>query len=143
MFWPSHLTRTMSIALLLVVVSLALLGSVRAADEESLLRAGDHYGLWHADEAKFTIDKIDDKGKFSGSVELLDGAYKGAKFDFTGELNEDGAILLKRADGDQVCKAEAPEMVGFHRVWRGKTYIRETKAKLLFELRVRPMPTDK
>jgi hypothetical protein len=93
--------------------------------------------MWHADEAKFTFDKVDEKGKFSGSVELLDGVYKGAKFDFTGELTSDGATLIKRSDCDQVCKAEAPERIGNHDIWRGKTYIGDTKAKLLFELRVR------
>jgi hypothetical protein len=111
--------------------------ALRAAEKEYLIQPGDHYGLWHSDEAKFTIDKVDDNGKFSGHVELLDGEYKGAKFDITGEENGDGAITIKRADADQVCKAEAPEAPGFHQVWRGKTYIADTKAKLIFELRVR------
>jgi hypothetical protein len=124
----------------ILVFAFFLLGhpqKARAADDEKLIRTGEHYGMWHADEAKFTIDKVDEKGKFSGNVELLDGLYKGAKFDFTGELTEDGAIQIKRSDCDQVCKAEAPEQIGHHHVWRGKTYIAETKAKLLFELRVR------
>jgi hypothetical protein len=126
--------------------ALLLLGgqqALHAADAEFLIRAGDYYGLWHSDEAKFTIDKVDDKGKFSGHVELLDGEYKGAKFDFTGEENSDGAISLKRTDADQVSKAEAPESPGFHHVWRGKTYIADTKGRLMFELRVRKKEDDK
>jgi hypothetical protein len=129
--------RGASAAILCTLLWLGGPQAVHAADNEFLIRTGDYYGLWHSDEAKFTIDKVDDKGKFSGNVELLDGQYKGAKFEFTGEENSDGAITLKRTDSDQVAKAEAPESPGFHHVWRGKTYIAETKAKLIFELRVR------
>ena len=108
-----------------------------AAEKKLLLRAGDHYGLWHSDEAKFTVDSVDDNGKFSGHVELLDGLYKSATFDFTGTLRDDGSLVPKRTGCEQVSKAEAPESPGFHNVWRGKTYIADTKSRLLFELRVR------
>ena len=108
-----------------------------AADNEPLLRAGDHHGLWHSDEAKFTIDSVDDRGKFSGHVELLDGSYKGAKFDITGKLTDDNTLVNKRTDCDQVSRAEAPKVLGVHYVWQGHTYIADTKAKLRFELRVR------
>jgi hypothetical protein len=85
----------------------------------------------------FTIDSVNDNGKFSGHAELLDGLYKGDRFDFSGKLYDDGAITLKRRNCDQVSRAEAPEFPGFHNVWRGKTYIAETKARLIFELRIR------
>jgi hypothetical protein len=119
------------------LLSLGLQRTLRAGAAEKLIYAGDHYGLWHSDEARFTIDKVDDNGKCSGHAELLDGEYKGAKFDFTGEVHKSGAITLKRSDADQVSKAEAPEVRGFHQVWRGTTYIADTNAKLIFELRVR------
>jgi hypothetical protein len=134
---PCELVRVASITIFGAILWLGVQPALRAADKEYLIRPGDYYGLWHSDEAKFTIDKIDEKGKFSGHVELLDGEYKGAKFDFTGEETEDGAITLKRADAEQVSKAEAPELPGFHHVWRGKTYIADSKARLIFELRVR------
>ncbi len=112
------------------------LRAVEATAGEPALCAGEHYGMWHADEAKFTIDKVDDHGKFTGRVELLDGVYRGDTFAITGETTCDGGIEITRTGLDQVSKAEAPELEAHHFVWRGKTYIAATNAKLLFELRL-------
>ena len=43
---------------------------------DTLIRVGDYYGRWHSGGAKFTVDKVEEKGKFSGRVELLDGIYR-------------------------------------------------------------------
>jgi hypothetical protein len=96
-----ELARAVAVIIFYGLVLLGVGQALQAGDGEKLIYGGDHYGLWHSDEAKFTIDKVDDKGKFAGHVELLDGEYKGAKFDFTGEINNDGAIVLRRTDADR------------------------------------------
>jgi WD40 repeat protein/serine/threonine protein kinase len=102
-----------------------------------LIRVGQHSGIWHAEETRYDIDKVDSYGNLSGQAEILDGPHKGGKFDFTGQCNGSGAITLRRTDCDQTSEAAAPVILGDQNIWRGKTYIPDTNTISEFELRVR------
>jgi hypothetical protein len=98
---------------------------------------GEHSGLWHGDETRYDIDKVDGSGNFSGHAEILAGVWKGRKFDFTGHCDLWGAITVRRTDCDQTSKAQEPVILGDRFVWRGKTYISESHSISDFELTVR------
>jgi serine/threonine protein kinase/WD40 repeat protein len=101
------------------------------------IRVGEHSGLWHGDETRYDIDKVDGSGNFSGRAEILAGVWKGRKFDFTGHCDLWGAITLRRTDCDQTSKAQKPVLLGDRFVWRGKTYISESHSISDFELTIR------
>jgi hypothetical protein len=105
----------------------------------SLIHTGDHVGRWHDDDARFTVENVDENGQFSGRAELLSGTYRGHKFLFTGRIADGGAIELNRTNCKQVSRAKPPTFIGGEYVWKGETRILDVNpiGVFGFELRVR------
>jgi hypothetical protein len=131
--WARSIFATLFSLALLLASAVAL----QPVNDAIVILPGEYYGLWHAEEAKFTIESVAIGNHFVGRVKLLDGTYKDAEFGFTGVLKEDNSLVFERheEDGVQISKAGPPQLVWSHYVWKGVTLGSGTPAPP-FEFRV-------
>ena len=115
--------RIMPSALLILLALTAVFSSLAAARQPAPpLRPGAYYGHWANDNVRFTIDRMDPQGRFSGHAAFAyQSNFPGYRFDFTGRLAPDGSLMILREwnGGFQVASAGPPQPDGRFLVWQG------------------------
>jgi hypothetical protein len=132
----THRNRLLGLVLL-TAIALALTNGATAADRTIVLKKGSYKGLWHGDKVTFDVEKVSPKGKFSGIIHFDEkGPWKGEKSNFTAEIDDRDAIIIKRPDSEQMSKAGPPKKFGKFWLWKGHTSGKDVDKGAVFELQI-------
>ncbi len=108
---------------LALLVAVAVGGAERASAQMAAppLQPGAYFGIWHGDNVRFNINRMDRSGRFSGTALFApDSNFPGYQFAFSGRIDPDGSLFIQRqTTGNQIAQAGPPMQQGRVLVWQG------------------------
>jgi hypothetical protein len=116
------LLRTTLLRVALALLAAAIIAETATARAQGPpLRPGSYDGIWHGDNVRFGVDRVDSKGGFSGRVTFApDSNFPGYRFTYTGRIGPDGSLFVRRETGGvQIARTGPPTQQGPFLVWQG------------------------
>jgi hypothetical protein len=140
MLAPKNRLLTVLALLLAGTCVVALAGPAAAGDRDDVVYKGVFDGVWHGGQMKLSVEKMNARGEFSGTVHFdPKSPWPDATFLFSGRIGRDDSLTIRRVndDWDQVARTGPPRREGDYLVWKGEVTGTGLDKPLPFELRVR------